>query len=119
MSELGTTVVIDYAERPSSKFPQRPAFTLGTIMRKPPIRPGERFNDAALGRDKYGVTIQEVVTTDAASVFVVESSRGSDVDTRHADIEIVAKRVNALADHPGFVHTLMEENPFPEPEEFR
>lgn len=117
MSEF-TTKVAGVTEREADYFSQIPAKTLGGIIVRPPIHVGERFKSAILGRDKYLVNVEEVVTTSDETVLIAESGRHEGQAARIADIESIAERIARLAGSPEVVVRMIDENPFPMPEEF-
>lgn len=112
MSEY-TATVTEFTERAKDHFNGIPARTLGGIVVKPPIHPGENFKGAILGQNsERWVDVKEVVTTDEATVFLAESGRG-DVDSRKADIQAIADRIGQLANNPGSVVEMLDQTPFP------
>jgi len=59
--------------------------TLGSIIVKPPIAPGEFFKSAIYGREGHGVSLSHVVTTSEETVFVAGVAQWCFYDTRLQD----------------------------------
>ena len=117
MSEY-TATVTEFTERPAGQDSVLPAITLGGIVVKPPIKVGERFRAAVLGQESIWVNVEEVVTTDEATILLAESGRGGDVEARRADIRLIANRIGELANAPETtVIQMIDQSPFPGPED--
>ncbi len=112
MSEHAVTVT-EFIEQKGSDFAGRLTKTLGGIIVKPPIRSGAEFRSAVLGRgSSEDVDVQEVVSTDEATVFLALSGRGN-VESRQADIRTIADRIGQLANDPSSVMQMIGHTPFP------
>lgn len=106
-----------FTEREADHFSQIPKKTLGGITVKPPISTGRSFREAVLGLDKSEVGLSFVASTSEVSVFVAETSRGTTSEERQGVIHNIADRIKQFADAPEKVIEMMDENPFPEPQE--
>ncbi len=108
------------------------ATTLRVAMFKPPFVVGEGFSKVALGRDGHNVSVLHLGST--AEATVLEISHTQNVDRGHdpepdlptegldsfASFEAVHKvvqRVVEFIEDPGQAYKLMEQNPFPKPQE--
>jgi len=110
--------VTGFAEQKAngSLITPRPKSTLGIIEVKPPITVGAKFGSIILGRESYGVTIEEVASTVDSTVLLAEvGSYGSGQDSRQELINKIAARVKLFANHPSNAMVLMQQNPFTEP----
>ncbi len=109
-----TAEVSGYVERKKDHFTSTPAATIGSVVVRPPIRMGERFNNVVLGRNKHGVDIHEVASTNDATILLIESSLGATPEERMPTIDVIAGRIVQLANTPEIAPTLMGETPFPQ-----
>ena len=115
MAEFSAEVT-GFTKRGGDAFTRTPAKTLGGIVVKPPVEAKELFKSAVLGQDGFGVEINEVVTTAESTVFIAKSSRG-DEKAQMADVLEIANRIGRLANAPETVIEMIDENPFPAPQE--
>lgn len=115
MSEHFVTVG-DFFEQSNPEAHPPLDYSSACVSVKPPIRVGEKFNDAVLGAQgrRGSVSLSELVTTTEETVFIARSGRG-EPEVRHADIALIAQRVGQLVDAPGTALQMMAEKPFPVP----
>lgn len=112
--------VTDFAERSNNVSPieRRPDSTLGTIKVVPPITigvNGVEFGAVILGREAYGVTVKEVVTTPDCTIIQAEAGDyESDRAARQKRINEIAERIKLFADNPSNAPALRQQIPFPE-----
>jgi hypothetical protein len=107
-------VKVAQISRPRTPYGQEGPSTVGSIIIKPPITPGEFFDTAIRGRDGHGVNFTHVLTTSEETIFVAGSSLETP-EKRETAIYIVADRINRLVNEPERVIELINENPFPAP----
>jgi hypothetical protein len=110
--------VTGYFNEPSDAFTSRPESTNGVVVFEPPFVLGEGFRKVALGLDGHGMLVEHIGSTEQATVLRVNASgcRGNDSERRLA-IDEVGNRVVQFIENPGSTAELMQQNPFPLPEE--
>lgn len=99
--------------------------TTGEIYTRPPVafpqEGSESFIKALLGRDGYGLTIEDLGVENDATVFRVTSTGYDDEHywrrqlRREQAFHTIAARILRIVDFPSVQADMLEENPFPVP----
>jgi hypothetical protein len=87
------------------------ASMLTTLVVRPPIRVGESFNAAALGRNSRDVALTEIVSNNELTSLAIEAWGASDRE-RMDRTALVAHRVGRLVNNPEQAVVMMDEDPF-------
>lgn len=101
---------------PEDRFSNIPAGTEAFIFVKPPFTPGPGLPTILLGQNpdrKINIDIQHVMTTDEVTVFVAQSKRSNNQETRVEDITTMADRLKTVVNQPEEAVTLSQQPVFP------